>query len=743
MNRIKVEIRNQIDSYVRTANYLTVSQLYLCDNFLLTEHLQKKDIKARSFGHWGNAPAINFIFGHLNYLLTCNPELNILPVVGTGHSGPAILANLFLEGTLSEFDPFCTPDIQGIAHLSRTFATPSGFPTELSSKIPGCIHPGGELGHALSVAFGAVLDNSETLAVCILGDGECETGPTAAAWHGAKFLSPTHSGAVLPIINLNGYKMSSQSLLSMMSETEIESYFFGLDYEVQFVSGTHTSMEQALDWAVTQIAYKRKNQSRSRWPLLILRTPKGWTGPKSVDGRQIAGTAKAHKAPLQPLDNPADFIALESWLQSYLPHELFDEWGQAKNLKKIVPPQERRLGKTLDTIQRANQKIQIHFPDPVSLLGNAKTSRSPAKHFGQFLSQILVRNEAKRAIRVFSPDELNSNQLHSLLDVTMRNNGSSQNRDGSVLEILSEHVCQGWSQGYVLSGKQAWFTSYECFISTVTSALSQYIKYLVEAPDWQGSWPSLNYFLTSLAWQNNYSHQNPEFTQLLIAKYGSKVRLYFPPDTLTLLECTKVCMQSNNLVNVVTAGKTALPSWTTSTQAKMLASKGVAILEEFSHSESPDLIFAASGDYVTNETIKAIQLLKEYLPDIYVRFVSVCEITCLGSSDHFTHALASSEFENLFTEQMPVIFAFNGYPATIQTLLFERPNPSRFTVLGYKDEGTTTSFLGMCIRNGVSRYHLVIKSIDILAKKGIITSSTKETIQKKCNRRIQEYLSSG
>lgn len=730
------KISDQIDAYVRAANYLTVAQLYLLDNFLLTSKLRKEHVKERSFGHWGNAPAINFIFGHLNALARSS-EWNILPVIGTGHSGPAMLANLFLEGTLEEFYLECTQNLKGIGHLARSFASPGGFPTELSSSFPGCIHPGGELGHALNVAFGTVLDSPETLAVCILGDGECETAATATAWHGIKFLSPNKSGAVLPIINLNGYKMSSPSLLSMMSDFEITSYFSGLGYEVRFVTENHLAMMEALEWAVEKIISFQLSKQKMQFPLIILKTQKGWTGPIPLDGSLIVGTTRAHKAPLHPHQNPEDLIVLEEWLRSYSPNEIFDDSGCFSKTIQIIPSVEKRLGKTLKRIR--DQQTSLPLPETVPMIKDTNNA-SPAQYFSEFLTQTLAINSDEQKIRIFSPDELESNQLHSLLKVTTRNNGSSDNRDGRVLEILSEHVCQGWAQGHVLSGKQGWFTSYECFIPVISSALSQYIKYLAEAPDWQGEWPSLNYFLTSLAWQNSYSHQNPDFTQTLIAKFGSKVRLYFPPDARTVWECAKICMQTKKLVNVITAGKTPLPIRTTRSQAEELAKKGVVILDDCAPSEEPDIIIAAAGDYVTHEAAEAIQLLRTYLPDIRLRFISVCEITCLGNAEQFTTSLSPSDFNALFTANTPVIFAFNGYPSTIQSLLFGRPHPSRFQVLGYTDKGTTTSFLGMCIRNGVSRYHIAKSCSELLATKETITLDMKKSVQNQCDLAISKCL---
>ncbi len=728
-----------LDRYFRTANYLGAAQLYLRDNPLLREPLLPQHIKPRLLGHWGTQPSLNFVYAHLNRLIQ-DTDSSILLVVGPGHGAPAILADLYLEGTLGECYPGYQYNISGLEHLMRQFSAPGGMPSHLTPLSPGTIHEGGELGYCLLHAYGAAFDNPDLIVACIVGDGEAETGPLAASWHSNKFLNPANDGAVLPILDVNGYKLSGPTIFARMSDTEIERFFEGCGYEVRIVSGSdpsvvHPQMWAALDWAHQKIrALQEQVRSgaviaRPAWPLIVLRTPKGWTGPKLLDGQPIEGSFHAHGIPIaDPARNPAHLKVVEDWLRSYRPQELFDASGRPlPEVISICPAGEKRMGKNPHANIGA-EASPLRIPEistyAVAVPKPGATTVEATRELGRLLRDVFRANESSRNFRLFCPDETTSNRLQAVYEATPRAfewplepSDEQLGRDGRVMEILSEHCCEGWLEGYLLTGRHGLFACYEAFITIIDSMVTQYAKWLKgcrEVP-WRRSVASLNYLLTSHAWHqdhNGYSHQGPGFINTLLTKKSSVVRIYLPPDTNCLLSVSDHCLRSRDYVNLIIASKQPMPQWLNMDAARQHCARGVSVWDWAGNENgSPDVVLAAAGDVPTQEIIAAAALLRREMPDLKVRVVNVVDLFTMESHRDHPHGLDDSSFTQLFTDDAPVIFAFHGYPRVIHELIYHRPNPSRFHVRGYMEEGTTTTPFDMVVVNGMSRYHLGMEAL--------------------------------
>jgi xylulose-5-phosphate/fructose-6-phosphate phosphoketolase len=727
----------QIARYRRAANFLAAAQVYLQDNCLLEEPLRPAHIKPRLLGHWGTAPGINLVYAHLNRLIR-DHDVNVLLITGPGHGAAANLANLYLEGALSEFYPDLTLDRAGLTRLIRGFSWPGGFPSHLSPGTPGCIHEGGELGYALATAFGAALDNPDLLVACIVGDGEAETGPTATAWHGVKYLDPVNCGVVLPILHLNGYKISSPSIFGTMAMPELEGLFRGYGYDPIIVAGPN---EDASMLAGLEQAYMRirdiQGQARAgglrthpRWPMLIMITPKGWTGIKELHGKPVEGSFRSHQVPVEDVrDDPEHLALLEQWLRSYNPADLFDQDGRpAPDILATCPSGERRMGMNPHAY---GGRIRRDLPLPrwqeygpqVAAPGGVRASSM--RTLGPYLRDVMRQTAAVRDFRIVCPDELESNRLDAVFEASARayvwpfkDADEHLAPDGRVMEILSEHTCQGWLQGYLLTGRHGLFPCYEAFIAIVDSMVNQYAKFLKQSAEiaWRGPVASLNILLTSEGWRqdhNGYSHQGPGFIDHLLNKKASAVRVYLPPDANCTLQTIDHCLRSTNYINLVIASKQPMPQWLTPDAAYEHCKTGASIWRWASadEGENPDVVLAAAGDNPTLEMLAAVDLLRRDAPELRLRVVNVTDLMVLGTQNEHPHGLTETAFEALFTADSPVIFNFHGYPNAVQALLFERPNVRRFTINGYREEGTTTTPLDMHIRNGTSRYHLVMQAL--------------------------------
>lgn len=738
MSEISDELA-RIARYRRATNFLAAAQIYLKDNCLLEEPLRPEHIKPRLLGHWGTAPGINFIYAHLNKLIRDHAG-SVLLITGPGHGAAANLANLYLEGTLQEFYSDLTLDRAGLFRLVRNFTWPGGFPSHLTPATPGCIHEGGELGYALATAFGAALDNPDLLVACIVGDGEAETGPTATAWHSIKFLDPVTGGAVLPILHLNGYKISSPTIFGTMSDTELERLFQGYGYAPYYVHGPDYdgAMLEALEAAYGAIrAIQRQARAgarpeRPRWPMLIVRTPKGWTGVKEVDGKPVEGSYRSHQVPVEDARTNLQSLKLvEDWLRSYHVEELWDADGRPlPDILAACPQGDLRMGKNPHAYGgnlRQNPALPPRWEAyGVDVATPGTALHSSVKRLGAYLRDTLDRSKERRDFRIFCPDELESNRLGAVLETTDRAyvwpiqpRDEQLAPDGLVMEILSEHTCQGWLQGYLLTGRHGLFPCYEAFIAIVDSMVNQYTKFLKQAAEvpWRTPIASLNYLLTSESWRqdhNGYSHQGPGFINHLITKKASMVRIYLPPDANCLLQTMDHCLWSTNYINLVIASKQPLPQWLTTEQAlaHCRAGAGVWPWASTDGGERPDVIMAAAGDNLTLETLAAVWQLRQAAPELRVRVVNVTDLMVLGLTTEHPHGLTDTEFEALFGRDTPVIFNFHGYPSAIKALLWERPNVGRFTINGYQEEGTTTTPFDMHVRNGTSRYHLVLQAVE-------------------------------
>ncbi|WP_439492689.1 phosphoketolase family protein [Bosea sp. (in: a-proteobacteria)] len=739
-----------IHRYWSAANYLSVGQIYLLDNPLLREPLKPEHVKPRLLGHWGTTPGLNFIYAHLNRLIAAH-DLDMLYVCGPGHGGPGMVANTYLEGTYTEIYPEITRDADGLRKLFRQFSFPGGIPSHAAPETPGSIHEGGELGYALVHAFGAAFDNPELIVACVVGDGEAETGPLAAAWHSSKLLDPVHDGAVLPILHLNGYKIANPTILARMPADELRSLLVGYGYEPFFVEGSdpdpmHQQMAGTLDLvcdrirAIQQLARSGgggRVAGRPRWPMIVLRSPKGWTGPKTVDGKKVEGFWRSHQVPIANARGNAEHLKLlEDWMRGYAPETLFDEDGRLKpELQALAPSGTRRMGAN----PHANGgllKRELKLPDyrrfAIALPGPGGAVAEATRTMGRFLKEVVSLNAEARNFRIMGPDETASNRLDAVFDVTERvwreailPEDVHLAPEGRVMEVLSEHLCQGWLEGYLLTGRHGLFSCYEAFIHIVDSMVNQHAKWLKVSREipWRAPIASLNYLLTSHVWQqdhNGFSHQDPGFLDLIANKKADTARIYLPPDANTLLWVTDHCLRTYDRINVIVAGKAPAPQWLTIDEAAIHAEAGIGIWP-WAGSEragrDPDIVLACAGDVPTIETLAAAALLREALPELALRVVNVVDLMTLQSRRQHPHGLSDVDFEALFTADKPVIFAFHGYPQLIHRLTYDRINHGGLHVHGYREEGTTTTPFDMLVMNGLDRFHLAIAAIDRLPER--------------------------
>jgi xylulose-5-phosphate/fructose-6-phosphate phosphoketolase len=728
-----------LDLYWRAANYLSVGQVYLLDNPLLREPLKPEHVKPRLLGHFGTTPGLNLIYVHLNRAIRAR-DLNTIYVTGPGHGGPANVANAYLEGTYSERYPDVSGDEAGLRKLFRQFSFPGGIPSHAAPETPGSIHEGGELGYALAHAFGAAFDNPDLLVACVVGDGEAETGPLAASWHSNKFLNPRTDGAVLPILHLNGYKIANPTLLARIPEEELLTLFRGYGWNPSLVSGdepedVHQAFAAALDQALDRIgAIQRAARSdggsvQERWPMLILRTPKGWTGPAEVDGLPVEGTWRSHQVPMADVrDNPEHLRVLEDWLRSYRPEELFDEAGRlTPELAALAPQGERRMsanphtngGELLADLVLPNFRgYAVEVPKPAAAFSEA------TRVLGSFLRDVVARNPTH--FRLFGPDETASNRLAAVFETTdkawdaeIASTDEHLSPDGRVMEVLSEHLCQGWVEGYLLTGRHGLFNCYEAFIHIVDSMFNQHAKWLKVTRDipWRRPIASLNYLLSSHVWRqdhNGFSHQDPGFIDHVVNKKAEIIRVYLPPDTNCLLSVADHCLRSRHYVNVIVAGKQPALTYLAMEDAIIHCTQGLGIWEWASSDkgEEPDVVLACCGDIPTLETVAAAALLREHMPELKVRVINVVDLMRLQSESAHPHGLSDREFDSLFTTDKPIVFAYHGYPWLIHRLTYRRTNHKNLHVRGYKEEGTTTTPFDMVMLNDLDRFHLVIDVID-------------------------------
>ena len=723
-----------LDRYWRAANYLSVAQIYLLDNPLLREPLRPEHVKPRLLGHWGTTPGLNLLYVHLNRAIR-EHDLNAIFVCGPGHGGPAVVSNTYLEGTYSELYPEVAEDVDGLRTLFRQFSFPGGVPSHAAPETPGSIHEGGELGYALSHAYGAAFDNPDLLVACVVGDGEAETGPLATSWHSNKFLNPVTDGAVLPILHLNGYKIANPTVLARIPRDELEALLAGYGHVPYFVEGdqpadVHRQLAETLDRVVAEIreiqrrAREKGATERPRWPAIVLVTPKGWTGPGE-------GSFRSHQVPLADVhDHPDRLAELEAWLRSYRPEELFDEHGRLiEELRALAPDGDRRMGAN----PHANGGLLLHdlrlpsFRDyAVDVPAPGAASAEATRVMGAFLRDVMRLNDEARNFRVVAPDELASNRLDALFEVTdraweaeTRDGDDHLAREGRVMEILSEHTCQGWLEGYLLTGRHGLFTTYEAFVHVVDSMFNQHAKWLKVTRDipWRRPIASLNYLLTSHVWRqdhNGFSHQDPGFIDHVVNKKAEVIRVYLPPDANTLLSVTDHCLRSRHYVNVIVAGKQPALQWLDMEAAVHHAAAGLGIWRWASTDEDgePDVVLGCCGDVPTLETLGAADLLRQLFPDLKVRVVNVVDLMKLQPESEHPHGLTDGEFDAIFTRDRPIVFAFHGYPWLIHRLTYRRANHGNLHVRGYKEEGTVTTPFDMCVRNDLDRYHLVLDVID-------------------------------
>jgi xylulose-5-phosphate/fructose-6-phosphate phosphoketolase len=750
----------KIDAYWRAANYLSVGQIYLYDNPLLKETLTKEHIKPRLLGHWGTTPGLNFIYVHLNRVIK-KYDLDTIYIAGPGHGGPGIVANTYLEGTYSEVYPNISQDEQGMKRLFTQFSFPGGIPSHVAPETPGSIHEGGELGYALSHAYGAAFDNPDLLVACVVGDGEAETGPMATSWHSNKFLNAASDGAVLPILHLNGYKIANPTVLARISHEELEQLFRGYGYTPHFVEGDdpatmHQLMAATLDTVVQEIrgiqAFARNGGrgERPRWPMIIMRTPKGWTGPKEVDGKKTEGSWRAHQVPLGELhENPAHVKLLAEWMKSYRPEQLFDAKGRLiPELAELAPEGTRRMGAN----PHANGGLLLKgllLPDfrdyAVDVPHPGANTAEATRVMGTFLRDVMKQNLEHQNFRIFSPDENNSNRWQDVLAVTERAWDAEilpyddhLAPSGRVMEVLSENQCQGWLEGYLLTGRHGFFSCYEAFIHIIDSMFNQHAKWLKVCKHipWRRPIASLNYLLSSHVWRqdhNGFSHQDPGFIDHVVNKKAEVIRVYLPPDANTLLSVTDHCLRSRNYVNVVVAGKQPAPQWLTMDEAIKHCTAGLGIWEWASNDKGgePDVVMACCGDVPTLETLAAVHMLRGFVPELKVRVVNIVDLMTLQPREEHPHGLTDRDFDVLFTTDKPIIFAFHGYPWLIHRLTYRRTNHANLHVRGYKEEGTTTTPFDMVVLNELDRFHLVGDVIDRVPRLQERAAYAKQTIRDK------------
>jgi xylulose-5-phosphate/fructose-6-phosphate phosphoketolase len=728
-------------AYWRAANYISVGQIYLYANPLLHEPLKFEHIKPRLLGHWGTTPGLNFIYVHFNRLIKKH-DLNVVYVTGPGHGGPGLVANTYLEGTYSEFYPHISQTEEGMRKLFKQFSFPGGIPSHVAPETPGSIHEGGELGYSIAHAYGAAFDNPDLLVCCVVGDGEAETGPLAASWHSNKFLNPARDGAVLPILHLNGYKIANPTILGRLSDTELTQLFSGYGYKPYFVEGhepetMHQLMAHTLDIVLEEIHNIRRDARSGQssgfpvWPMVVLRTPKGWTGPKIVDGKPVEDTWRAHQVPVTNFVSRPDHIkVLEEWLKSYGAEELFDANGKlAPELTELAPRGTRRMGAN----PHANGGLllkDLAMPDfgeyAVKVSKPGAEIAEATRILGNFLRDVMKLNAESKNFRVFGPDETASNRLDALYEVTDKvtmepilPTDEHLSRNGRVMEVLSEHMCQGWLEGYLLTGRHGFFSCYEAFIHIVDSMFNQHAKWLkvTRSIPWRRPIASLNYLLTSHVWRqdhNGFTHQDPGFIDHVVNKKADIVRVYLPPDANTLLSVADHCLRSRNYVNVIVAGKQPALQWLDMKSAIEHCTNGIGIWQWASTDKGsePDVVMACAGDIPTLETLAAVDLLRQHFPDIKVRVVNIVDLMTIQPSTEHPHGLSDREFDSIFTIDKPVIFAYHGYPWLIHRLTYRRANHDNFHVRGYKEEGTTTTPFDMTVLNDLDRFHLAGDVVD-------------------------------
>jgi xylulose-5-phosphate/fructose-6-phosphate phosphoketolase len=757
---LSAEELKKLDAYWRAANYLSVGQIYLYDNPLLKEPLTKEHIKPRLLGHWGTTPGLNFIYAHLNRVIK-KYDLDMIYVTGPGHGGPGLVANTYLEGVYSEVYPNISQDEEGMKSLFKQFSFPGGIPSHVAPETPGSIHEGGELGYAVSHAYGAAFDNPNLIVACVVGDGEAETGPLATSWHSNKFLNPASDGVVLPILHLNGYKIANPCVLARISYEELDHLFRGYGYVPYFVEGDepekmHQLMAATLDAIIEEIqsikagASGKGRTERPLWPMIVLRSPKGWTGPKEVDGKKTEGFWRSHQVPMGEMhNNPEHVKLLEEWMKSYRPEELFDANGRLKpELEELAPKGNRRMGAN----PHANGGLlmkDLRLPDfqdyAVEVPSPGASTAESTRVMGKFLRDVMKRNLETKNFRLFSPDENNSNRWDDVLEVTKRAWNAeilpyddNLAPDGRVMEMLSEHQCQGWLEGYLLTGRHGFFSCYEAFVHIVDSMFNQHAKWLKVCRDipWRRPIASLNYLLSSHVWRqdhNGFSHQDPGFIDHVINKKAEIIRVYLPPDANCLLSVTDHCLRSRNYVNVIVAGKQPAPQWLTMDQAIKHCTAGLGIWEWASNDRDgePDVVMACCGDVPTLETLAAVDLLRQYVPELKMRVVNVVDLMTLQPEGEHSHGLSDKEFDVLFTRDKPIIFAFHGYPWLIHRLTYRRTNHNNLHVRGYKEEGTTTTPFDMVVLNDMDRFHLVSDVIDRVPQLGAKAAYAKQAIREK------------
>jgi xylulose-5-phosphate/fructose-6-phosphate phosphoketolase len=747
----------KIDAYWRAANYLSVGQIYLLDNPLLRKPLKREHVKPRLLGHWGTTPGLNFVYVHLNRVIRRH-DLNVVYVTGPGHGGPALVANVYLEGTYTEVYPQISQDEAGMKRLFIQFSFPGGIPSHVAPETPGSIHEGGELGYSLSHAFGAAFDNPDLILACVIGDGEAETGPLATGWHGNKFLNPATDGAVLPILHLNGYKIANPTVLARIPREELDQLLRGYGYAPIYVEGSdppamHQKMAAALDSVVAGIRKIQRDartkgfHQRPRWPMIVLRSPKGWTCPRKIDGKLCEGYWRSHQVPMGDMDKPEHVKILDQWMKSYRPEELFDASGRFRpELAALAPEGERRMGANphangglllRDLVLPDFRDFQVGVPSP------GASSAEATRVQGRYVAEVMKQNLAARNFRVVSPDENASNRWQDLFAVTNRGftgeilpTDDHMAPDGRVMEVLSEHQCQGWLEGYLLTGRHGFFNCYEAFIHIVDSMFNQHAKWLKVCRHigWRRPIASLNYLLSSHVWRqdhNGFSHQDPGFIDHVVNKKAETIRVYLPPDANCLLHVTDRCLRSRDLVNVIVAGKQPAPQWLSMDQAVKHCEAGIGIWEWASNDRGadPDVVMACCGDVPTLETLAAVDLLRRYAPALKIRVVNVVDLMALQPPNEHPSGLRDGDFDALFTRDRPIVFAFHGYPWLIHRLTYRRANHHNLHVRGYKEEGTTTTPFDMCVLNDIDRFHLVGDVVDRVPSLGSRAAYAKQAIR--------------
>ncbi len=757
---LSTEELRKMHAYWRAGNYLSVGQIYLCANPLLREPLKIEHIKTRLLGHWGTTPGLNFIYVHFNRLIKMR-DLNVIYITGPGHGGPGLVANTYLEGSYSEFYPNIPQTEAGMRKLFKQFSFPGGIPSHVAPETPGSIHEGGELGYSIAHAYGAAFDNPDLLVCCVVGDGESETGPLAASWHSNKFLNPRRDGAVLPILHLNGYKIANPTVAGRMTDDDLARLYTGYGYNPFFVEGNepekvHQQMARTLDTVVDEIHAIQRNAREGKttgmpaWPMIILRTPKGWTGPKFVDGKPVEGTWRAHQVPVTDFaGNPEHLKILEDWLRSYKPEELFDQEGTLlQELKDLAPKGDRRMGANphangglllRDLVMPDFRGYAVDVPKPGGVEGEA------TRVLGKFLRDVMKANERTSTFRVFGPDETASNRLDAIYEATPKvfmekllETDENLSPDGRVMEVLSEHMCQGWLEGYLLTGRHGFFSCYEAFVHIVDSMFNQHAKWLKVTRNipWRRPIASLNYLLTSHVWRqdhNGFTHQDPGFIDHVVNKKADVVRVYLPPDANTLLSVADHCLRSRHYVNVIVAGKQPAPQYLNMNDAIEHCTSGIGIWEWActDKGSEPDVVMACAGDVPTLETLAAVDLLRQHFPDIKIRVVNVVDLMTLQTPGEHPHGISDRDFDSMFTIDRPVIFAYHGYPTLIHRLTYRRKNHGNFHVHGYKEEGTITTPFDMTVLNELDRFHLAGDAVDRVPRLQQINAHVQRHLRRK------------